>query len=273
MSLRPHSLVANPFAAVDAATHSATGEYGLPWILSLLARLPFGVLYALTRTLALLLRYGLRYRLQLVRSNLRRCFPNLAPAALDKIVNRHYRHLGEVAAEVIKLGSLSAEELRRRVHFPNLELLRQETQAGRSVILLAAHLHNWEWQLQGIAAQLGVPIDAAYKPLHGTWADQALLALRSRFGARLVPAKRLPRVVARYRAEVQAIALMADQVPASSDRRYWLHFLGTPTAFYPGPAQIARATGYATFFAATRRVTRGPLRDPFRAHHFGTAAA
>jgi KDO2-lipid IV(A) lauroyltransferase len=257
MSLRPHSLVANPFAAVDAATHSATREYRLPWILSLLARLPFCVLCALTQTLALLLRYGLRYRLQVVRSNLRRCFPNLAPAALDKIINRYYSRLGEVAAEVIKLGRLSADELRRRVHFPNLDLLRQETQAGRSVILLAAHLHNWEWQLQGIAVQLGVPIDAAYKPLHGAWADHALLALRSRFGARMVPAKQLPRVMARHRAEVHAIALMADQVPASSDRRYWLRFLGSPTAFYQGPALIARATDYATFFAATRRVARG----------------
>jgi Kdo2-lipid IVA lauroyltransferase/acyltransferase len=34
-------------------------------------------------------------------------------------------------------------------------------------------------------------------------------------------------------------------------------FLESPTAFYPGPAQIVCATGYATFFAATRRVSRG----------------
>jgi len=222
-----------------------------------LARLPFGALYALTQAIALLLRYGLRYRLQTVQGNLRRCFPNLRPAALDKIVARYYRHLGEVAAEVIKLASLSADELRERVRFPNLDLVQQETRAGRSVILLAAHLHNWEWQLQGIAVQLGVPIDAAYKPLHSAWAERAQLALRSQFGARMVAAKRLPRAMARHRSEVHAIALIADQVPVSSDRRHWLNFLGSPTAFYTGPAQIAHVTGYATFFAATRRVARG----------------
>ena len=136
--------------AVDAATASpfAKREFTVPRSLRLLARLPFGALYALTQAIALLLRYGLRYRLQTVQGNLRRCFPNLRPAALDKIVARYYRHLGEVAAEVIKLASLSADELRERVRFPNLDLVQQETRAGRSVILLAAHLHNWEWQLQ-----------------------------------------------------------------------------------------------------------------------------
>jgi lauroyl/myristoyl acyltransferase len=85
---------------VDAATPSnfPIGEHELPWSLNLIARLPFGALYALTRMLALLLRCGLRYRLPVVRENLRRCFPNLAPRVLDKIVNRYYHHLGEVAA-------------------------------------------------------------------------------------------------------------------------------------------------------------------------------
>jgi Kdo2-lipid IVA lauroyltransferase/acyltransferase len=96
------------------------------------------------------------------------------------------------------------------VRFPNLDMLREETQAGRSVILVAAHLHNWEWQLQGIAVQLGAPIVAAYKPLHNAWANRALLALRSRFGARMVPAKQLPRTILRRRAGVHAVALMAD---------------------------------------------------------------
>lgn len=248
---------ANAFTPEAAATTVNSATYPLPRSVSLLARLPFGVLYTLTHALAWVLRYLLRYRLQVVRGNLQRCFPQLAPAALDQIVNRYYRHLGEVAAEVIKLGSLSADELRERVRFPNLELLQQETQAGRAAILVAAHLHNWEWQLQGIAVHLGVPIDAAYKPLRGAWADRALLALRSRFGARMVSAKQLPRAIARHRSQVRIIALMADQVPASTDRRHWLRFLGSPTAFYPGPALIARTTGYATFFAATRRVARG----------------
>jgi KDO2-lipid IV(A) lauroyltransferase len=74
----------------------------------------------------------------------------------------------------------------------------------------------------------------------------------------MVAAKKLLRVVARHRNEVHAIALMADQIPMSSgSARHWLTFLGQPTAFYPGPAEIAHATGYATFFADMHRISRG----------------
>lgn len=230
----------------------------LPLWLRLGARLPFGLLYAAGRVLSLLLRYVLRHRVAVARANLRGCFPDKTPAQIRQILDRYYRRLGEVAVECVKLASLSPAEVRRRVQFPNLALLQAEIDAGRPAILLAAHLGNWEWQLQGIVVQLGVPIDAAYKPLRHAGADRLVLALRSRFGARMVAAKKLMRAVVRHREELHVIALMADQIPMSSGgARQWLNFLGRPTAFYPGPAEIAAATGYATFFASMQRLSRG----------------
>jgi len=230
----------------------------LPLWLRLLARLPFGVLYFLGGCLSVTLRYVLHHRVGVARANLRACFPTLPAAEIELILNRYFRRLGEVAVECIKLADLSADEMRRRVRFPNLDRARAEIEAGGSVILLAAHLGNWEWQLQGCVVQLGVPIDAAYKPLHLASADRTVLLLRSRFGARMVAAKKLVRAVARHRDERRAIALMADQIPMSSGGgRQWLTFLGRPTAFYPGPAEIARSTGYAAVFASMRRISRG----------------
>ena len=54
--------------------------------------------------------------------------------------------------------------------------------AGRSALLVCAHQCNWEWQLLGLSL-LEVPVQAAYKPLHGARADRWMRALRSRFGA------------------------------------------------------------------------------------------
>jgi len=222
-----------------------------------LARLPFGALYALTAVIIFLLRHVLHFRVQVARSNLRRCFPGRSPAEIESLVGTYFQHLGQVIAECIKLATLSAEEMCRRIRFTNLELVRAETDAGRSVLLVAGHLGNWEWSLQGVVLQLGVPVDAAYKPLHSAGADRELLKLRSRFGARMIAAKRLVRAVARRRHELHAIALMADQIPASSAGRHWLQFFGAETAFYPGPGEIARLTGYAAFFASMRRTRRG----------------
>jgi KDO2-lipid IV(A) lauroyltransferase len=50
---------------------------------------------------------------------------------------------------------------------------------------------------------------------------------------------------------------MADQIPASSGGRHWLAFFGRATAFYPGPGEIGRMTGYAAFFTSMHRTARG----------------
>ncbi len=115
---------------------------------------------------------------------------------------------------------------------------------------------HWEWQLLALSVQLQVPVQAAYKPLRGTLAVRLMRTLRSRFGAKLVPAKELLGSLLRRR-DARAIAMVADQSPASSDFRHWTGFLGQATAFYMGPEKIAQATRFAVIFTAMRRIARG----------------
>ncbi|MGH8207859.1 MAG: lysophospholipid acyltransferase family protein [Steroidobacteraceae bacterium] len=252
----------------DGATDSAAGGGAEAcstalWI-RLASRLPFGLLYALAAVLASLMRYVVRYRLATARANLRRCFPDRSNAQIERLLGEYYRHLAQVAVEFLKSAAMTAEELSAHVTLVHLERVQAEFQAGHSVLLLGAHQCNWEWSLQGVALNLGAPMYAAYKPLHAAAADRQLRHLRSRFGARLILAKRLLREVARRRREVHAIALIADQVPYSAEGRLWVQFLGLPTAFYPGPAEIARSTGYAAFFVAMRRTARGRYELEFQ---------
>ncbi|MFI4869114.1 MAG: lysophospholipid acyltransferase family protein [Steroidobacterales bacterium] len=226
------------------------------WIRAL-SKLPFPVLYRLTALIIWLLRHGLRFRVAVARDNLRRCFPERSEAEIDALLGEYYRQLGQVAAEFLKMADLSADQLRAHLQLQNVERVTAETQAGRSVLLLGAHQCNWEWALQATVLYLGVPIEAAYKPLHAAGFDRELRKLRCRYGAHLIAAKKLVREVVRRRGQLHAVALHADQMPASSGRRLWLSFLGRDTAFYPGPAEIARMTGYAAFFVSMRRVSRG----------------
>ena len=100
-------------------------------------------------------------------------------------------------------------------------------------------------------------MDAAYKPLHDAWAERLVLEVRSRFGARLIPAKELLADFLRRRAIVRALAMNADQAPVSTDKRHWTTFLGQDTAFYVGAEQIARATRLPMLYLVMRRVKRG----------------
>jgi len=240
---------------------SAQGRSAL-WIRAL-SRLPFGALYRLTGLIMWLLRRVFRFRVAVARDNLRRCFPQRSESEIDALLDHYYRQLSQVAAEFIKMADISADQLRSHLQVQHVERVSAETDAGRSVLLLGAHQCNWEWTLQATVLYLGVPVDAAYKPLHAAGFDRELRKLRCRYGAQLIAAKKLVREVLRRRGQLHAVALHADQMPSSSGRRQWLTFLGRETAFYPGPAQIARLTGYAAFFVPMRRVSCGQYQVDF----------
>jgi Kdo2-lipid IVA lauroyltransferase/acyltransferase len=234
----------------------------LPLALRALSRLPWPVLYGSAACFAFLVHRVLRYRLEVVRGNVRGSFPEFDARARRRIVRGYYRRLGELAAEVVKSATLAPRELEERVVLRNLECVRSELEAGRSVLIVAAHQCNWEWVLLAMSLKIGFPVAAAYKPLHGTRGERWMRILRTRFGGTLIPAKELLGHVIRSRSP-QAVAMVADQEPVTSDFKWWTRFLGRPTAFYMGPEKIAQATRNAVVFAAARRISRGRYEVSF----------
>jgi Kdo2-lipid IVA lauroyltransferase/acyltransferase len=226
-------------------------------MLKLLSRLPMRALYAFSSFLYFLAYYVVRHRHHVIREQLTRVFPAMTEAEHAAIHKRFLKNFCDVMVEVLKSLSLSPEQMRARVRIINLPLARHYLDAGQSVMFVTSHLCNWEWLLQGVALQLGYPLDAAYKPLHDAWAERLMLEIRSRFGARLVPAKGLLADFLRRRGVVRAVAMNADQAPVSTDQRHWTRFLGQDTAFYIGAEQIARATRLPIMYLVMRRVRRG----------------
>jgi Kdo2-lipid IVA lauroyltransferase/acyltransferase len=228
----------------------------LPWWLRILSRLPLWLLYAIAATATWIMRRVVRHRVQTVRTNIERSFPQLPLREQRRIESGYYTNVSQVLAEVLKMAALDRDELQQRVRFSNPQLIREIIAAGNSALLVCSHQCNWEWQLLALSAQLQVPVQAAYKPLRGTLAESLMRTLRSRFGAELVPAKELLASLLRRR-DARAIAMVADQAPVSSDFKHWIRFLGQPTAFYMGPEKIAQATRFAVIFTGMRRVGRG----------------
>jgi KDO2-lipid IV(A) lauroyltransferase len=221
------------------------------------SRLPMRVLYAFSTFLYLLAFYVVRHRHQVIREQIRRVFPDSSDAEQIRIHKRFLRNFCDVLMEVVKSVSMQADDMRDRMRIVNLEAARRHLDAGQSLMFVTSHLCNWEWLLHGMALQLGYPVDAAYKPLHDQWAERLMLKIRSRFGARLVPAKELLADFLKRRGIVRALAMNADQAPVSTDKRYWTRFLGQDTAFYVGADQIARATRLPVLYVSMRRIRRG----------------
>jgi KDO2-lipid IV(A) lauroyltransferase len=245
-------------AALDCAPMKSSKDTPAPaWWLRALGRVPLPLMYALGALLAVLMRDVFRYRLAVARENLSKALPELDEGSRRRVLRRHYRVFADVLFELPRVAVMEADELRARVRLPDLHLLREEYQNGHPVLLLVGHQCNWEWLLQAVALDLGVPFLCAYKPPHSASADRLMLGLRARFGVHMVPGKRLLREVLRRRGTLHAIGMVADQMPTSSAGRVWLQFLGRDTAFFPGPGEIARAGAYSAYFLALRRTRRG----------------
>jgi len=211
--------------------------------------------YALSRVLLWLVLGLGRFRHAVTRDNLARSFPDLTPAQRRDIERDYIRRQSEVFAEIFYGFSISAEELRARVVVLNPQLLA-DAQPPRPLVLAGAHHGNFEWMLLRLSLELGPRLLGLYKPLKNPRADSAFLRLRSRFGARLIPAKSVLQELARFR-EAGAIGLVADQVPRTSPEKHWVRFLRQDTAFYMGPELMARALRSRALFVRMRRRARG----------------
>jgi Kdo2-lipid IVA lauroyltransferase/acyltransferase len=225
-------------------------------MIKLLSRLPWALLYALGGFLYFLAYYVVHHREHVIREQLEKVYPQASVAQRTAIHKQYLRNFCDVLIEVLKSVSMTADEMRRRMRVTNIEEVRKYLDAGQSVMLITSHMGNWEWLLHGATLQLGYPLDAAYKPLRDAWAERLMLKARTRFGARLVPAKELLADFLRRRGITRALAMNADQAPLSTDQRFWTKFLGQDTAFYIGAEQIARATRLPVIYVRVRRVRR-----------------
>lgn len=235
----------------------------MPLWVRVLSYVPWSVLYGVFGALSAFLHHVIRYRRSVVRTNLTNTLASLDTQTLREVERQFYRNLGELVVEVIKASTMPAEELRSRVVLRKLDMVREELDAGRSVLILGAHQCNWEWMLLAMSLDLGYPLDAAYKPLRGMHGERLMYSIRSRFGGRLVPAKELLANVIARRNEVRAVAMIADQEPVTTDYKWWTPFLGRETAFYMGPEKIARGARFAVFYAGMRHVSRGHYEVTF----------
>lgn len=236
------------------------------WI-RLFSRVPLFIWYRIASVLSFLAWKIVPYRRHVVEANLRKSFPEWDEATLERAIRDYYRGFADMLVEVMHSLRLTPESLARRVKIANPELVRDVVAptegTGKPVLVVAAHQANWEWMLLGLSTQLGVPVDAAYKPLVDNWAEIEMRKLRGRFGARMIPAQELLGDIIRQRGSPRAIAMVADQEPVGSERKHWLRFLNRDTAFFLGAEEIARTTRYAAFFIRLRRTARGHYEAEF----------
>jgi KDO2-lipid IV(A) lauroyltransferase len=232
-------------------------------LLDLLAALPARLGYALASAGYILVYYLFRYRRDTVRENLRCAFPELAENERKQIERRFYRHFCDLVVEILRAPRMTKDEFVARMPYRNVDALRDATNDfEKQAIILLAHQGNWEWMLPAAMAQLPVPADPVYKPLHSPFWDAYMLKARSRFGATPMAMSNVGREVIRGRKRKRLIVMLADQSGPRAGG-YWIDFLNRPASFHRGADKLAMSLSLPVFFAECRRLARGQYEVVF----------
>ncbi|MDE6137141.1 MAG: lysophospholipid acyltransferase family protein [Muribaculaceae bacterium] len=236
----------------------------LEWTMRGAARLPMGVLYAFSDIGYLLLRYVVRYRLRTVRANLAASFPDKSRSELRRIERGFYRHFADNAVESVKMLHISADEMRRRMRFENVELIDRLFGEGRDIVAYFSHCGNWEWATSvalNTRTRSGSEADYGfvYRPLKEKLFDAMMLEIRTRFGASAYPKATVFRELIRLRRSGKRFitGFMSDQKPSHGDPTQVLMFLNHPTAMITGTETVARKLDTAVIYWDMRRERRG----------------
>jgi KDO2-lipid IV(A) lauroyltransferase len=224
----------------------------------LLSLLPFWVLYAFSDFLFVVSYYLVRYRRKMVWKNLKNSFPEKTAAELQKIERKFYRNLCDYAVEMLKLLTISRDELARRMRYTDTAAAEKFKAQNQSVFILASHHFNWEWLL--VASSFSYPFqsDFIYQPQHSKFFNQFSLLSRTRFGAFPIKRDEVARVSVKRKDILRGIAIVADQYPGyKKDKKYSLEFLNQETLFFYGANQLAVLMQFPVLFAEIHKVKRG----------------
>ncbi len=238
------------------------------FLLRLISRLPFSVLYAFANFLFFVGYRVIKYRRDVVWANLKNSFPDKDNVALRKIERKFYKNLCDYAMETLKLLTLSREELSARMVYKNPGVLQHFANENQSVILLTSHQFNWEWLLASGSFSLPLNIDFIYQQQSSSLFDNFLMACRTRFGAYPVERGQTARESIKRKEITKAIAIIADQFP-NFEKKYWTQFLHQETAFFLGIGQLTVLLQCPAFFVRCKKMKRGyyeaeifPLTNP-----------
>ena len=238
-------------------------------ILKFLTRLPLPLLYALGSFAYFVTFHVLHWHRGLAARNLANSFPEKSPDERAAILRQSYVNLGQTLAETFWGFGARPEAFAQRVAVENPELITRYVAERHPVILMTAHVCNWEWLLPGAGAQFDIPIDAVYKPLRVASLDEFIRDTRSRFGGKPIPIQSFLFELMRRAGEVRGYAMVADQTPPRKMDKYWTRFLNQDTAFFTGADKIARFLEAPVVYVSMRRVRKGhytvhlyPLVEP-----------
>jgi KDO2-lipid IV(A) lauroyltransferase len=191
-------------------------------------------------------------------------FPNKSKKEHTEIAKKFYLHLCDLVFETIKNMTISEQQITKRFHFENLELIHRYNRENRSILLMCGHYANWEWSaiLKRHIDQKGY---AVYKPLANKYFDQMVKKIRGRFGANIISNKNVTKELFKIsKSGTNSLTLIiSDQTPKPGAFKHRDTFMDIDVPVFTGTEELAKKLDFIPVYLQIKKVKRGYYSSRF----------
>ncbi len=235
--------------------------YGIYFVFYVISLLPFSILYRVSDFLYLMVYHVLKYRRSVVLQNLTNSFPDKSEEENHHICKEFYKYFCDLIIEIVKLLSLSKEEVVRRCSMePDaIKLMNDLYDSKKNFIIVMGHLGNWELANHAFNLHCSNQLYAIYRPFSNKYFDRLIIQLRSKWGTKLIPLDDTYKQMKRLENRGNAAVFLADQTP-QPDNAYWTTFLNQDTPVYRGTEILAKRLDFPVVYLGIKRPKRGFYR-------------
>lgn len=176
-------------------------------------------------------------RHRLVLRNLAYVFPGKDPAERQAIALSCWKHFGSMTIDYVRKRHWTLEMIIDHVELKGWEHLEQAMIRNHGVIVITAHIGNWEIGLN-VLSRAGVRVMTVARALDNELLEEELYGVRRRSGIDLVDRRHAARPLIRALEKKEIVVLLPDQ--AVQPREGVLApFLDRPAWTTPAPARLA----------------------------------
>ncbi|MDA0950114.1 MAG: lysophospholipid acyltransferase family protein [Bacteroidetes bacterium] len=235
----------------------------IPWVY-FWSLLPFRLLHALSSAVSIFFYHVFKYRRALVEENIKKAFPGINSNDIKTISQSFYKHFADLFIEILKGITMRNKEFKRRFEVETLEEIERILNSGKSVIIMAAHLNNWEWT-SALSLYTKYPFYAIYQQLNNKYFDSFMRRNRARTGLHLLPTY-LTKETLKQHQEDRKVALygfLSDQSPTLKKTKLWTSYLSRHVPAHTGAEDLAREHDMAVFYMHLQKVKRSHYKASF----------
>ena len=194
-------------------------------------------------------------------ANIAMALPSKSLEERRATVRSVFAHFGSVLLELLKVGTLTNDEILAHLEVEGEDRVRQAYAKGRGVLLFTGHFGYWEVGAVALALRVQ-PVSVMARPLDNPYLHHMLERIRTRLGNSVIYRQGAIRKVLQELAANRAVAILIDQHLHTPDAVY-VDFFSRPAATTNALAALALRTGAPVIPAFIMPLPHGRYRVVF----------